>query len=146
MWFSTYVSNQRVHTKALEFIRGIKSKIATVSVVGKARTGKSLIAGELYVAGAVPCPFDLGHLMTPCTFGIWVSAEATPHPDKEDTVVLVLDVEGSGNYDSQSQHDMQLMVVALMLSSYFFYNTNGAFDSSALQELAFVLVCVLFKQ
>jgi len=129
----------KVYEPALEFIRGIKSKVAVVSIVGKARTGKSLIAGDLYVEGAVPCPFDLGHLMTACTFGIWVGVETQPHPDKEDTVVLVLDVEGSGAYDAQSQHDMQLMVVALMMSSYFIYNTKGAFDSKALEELEFIL-------
>eukprot|EP01084_Bolivina_argentea_P266715 452513_1 len=55
---------------ALEFIRNISSKVATISIVGRARTGKSLVAGELYAPGKVPCPFDLGHLMDACTYGI----------------------------------------------------------------------------
>eukprot|EP01084_Bolivina_argentea_P033536 62019_1 len=83
-----------VYKPALDFIRKIGSKIATISIVGKARTGKSLIAGELYAPGKIPCPFDLGHKMDACTYGIWVSAKTIKHPHKKDTVVLIFDVEG----------------------------------------------------
>eukprot|EP01084_Bolivina_argentea_P052235 95959_1 len=58
----------------IEFIRSIASKIATISIIGRARTGKSLVAGELYAPNYIPCPFDLGHQMDACTYGVWVSA------------------------------------------------------------------------
>ena len=123
----------------MEFIRKIRHKIATISIVGRARTGKSLIAGELYAPGKTPCPFDLGHKMDACTYGIWVSAKTIKHPYQRDTVILVFDVEGTGFHEATKQNDMQLMVITLLISSYFIYNSKGAFDSSALDEIDFVM-------
>ena len=122
----------------MDFIRKIKSKIATISIVGKARTGKSLIAGELYAPGQIPCPFDLGHKMDACTYGIWVSAKTIKHPHKDDTVILIFDVEGTGFHQAENHNDMQLMVITLLISSYFIYNSKGTFDASALDEIKFV--------
>eukprot|EP01083_Nonionella_stella_P120541 361264_1 len=124
---------------ALEFIRSISSKVATISIVGKARTGKSLVAGELYAPRKIPCPFDLGHKMDACTYGIWVSAKPVKHPHYQDTMVLIFDVEGTGYHEANKHNDMQLMVITLLISSYFIYNTKGAFDAPALDEIKFIL-------
>ena len=122
----------------MDFVRSITSKIATISIVGRARTGKSLVAGELYAPGRVPCPFDLGHAMDACTYGVWVSAKTIKHPYEEDTVVLIFDVEGTGFHQASKRNDMQLMVITLLISSYFIYNSKGVFDSAALDEIKFV--------
>ena len=123
----------------MQYIRDIRERIATVSIVGKARTGKSLAAGELYAPQKIPCPFDLGNLMDACTYGIWMSARPIKHPTADDMVVLIIDVEGTGAFDANKQHDMQLMVITLLISSYFIYNSKGAFDAPALDEIKFVL-------
>ena len=122
----------------MDFIRSIKEEVATISIVGRARTGKSLVAGELYAPGRIPCPFDLGHKMDACTYGVWLTAKTIKHPHQKDTVILVFDVEGTGYHEANKQNDMQLMVITLLISSYFIYNTKGTFDASALEEIEFV--------
>eukprot|EP01084_Bolivina_argentea_P033527 61990_1 len=128
----------KIHQPAIEFIRNISAKIATISISGPARQGKSLVAGELYAPKHIPCPFDLGHTMDACTYGVWVSAKPIKHPHEQDTVILIFDCEGTGYHQAKKQHDMQLMIITLLLSSYFIYNTIGTFDADALDELEFV--------
>ena len=70
--------------------------------------------------------------MDACTYGIWISARPIRHPTDNDMVVLIIDVEGTGAFDANKQHDMQLMVITLLISSYFVYNSKGAFDAPAL--------------
>jgi len=127
-----------VRQETLDFIRSINAKVATISIVGRARTGKSLVAGELYAPGIIPCPFDLGHKMDACTYGIWVSAKTIKHPHEDDTVILIFDVEGTGFHQAKKQNDLQIMVVTLLISSYFIYNTKGSFDAPALDEIKFI--------
>eukprot|EP01084_Bolivina_argentea_P033529 61993_1 len=128
----------KIHQPAIEFIRNISAKIATISISGPARQGKSLVAGELYAPKHIPCPFDLGHTMDACTYGVWVSAKPIKHPHEQDTVILILDVEGTGFYEATKHNDMQLMVITLLISSYFIYNSIGTFTAAAMEELEFI--------
>eukprot|EP01084_Bolivina_argentea_P316419 548472_1 len=128
-----------IYKPALQFIRNIRSKVATISITGRSRTGKSFIASELYAPQTIPCPFSVGHNMDACTYGIWVSVKPIKHPNKNDTVILIFDVEGSGFYENNKHNDMQLMVITLLISSYFIYNTKDIFDVYALNEIKFLL-------
>ena len=49
------------------------------------------------------CPFALGHEMDACTYGIWVSAKTIKHPHESDTVILILDVEGTEFHQNTKQ-------------------------------------------
>ena len=60
-------------------------------------------------------------------------------PDKEDINVLVLDSEGLGALDEDSNHDVRIFSLAILLSSYFMYNSMGSIDENALQSLSLVV-------
>ena len=75
--------------------------------------------------------------MDACTYGVWLTAKTIKHPHQTDTVILVFDVEGTGYHEANKQNDMQLMVIALLISSYFIYNSKATFDASALDEIEF---------
>lgn len=60
-------------------------------------------------------------------------------PDKEDINVLVLDSEGLGALDEDSNHDVRIFSLAILLSSYFIYNSMGSIDENALQSLSLVV-------
>ena len=53
--------------------------------------------------------------------------------------LLLLDTEGFGALDTDSNHDIRIFTLAILLSSYFLYNSIGGIDESALQNLNFVI-------
>jgi hypothetical protein len=52
--------------------------------------------------------------------------------------VIVVDTEGMGGLDEDNNHDMRIFSLALLLSSYFVYNSMGSIDENALSGLSFV--------
>lgn len=53
--------------------------------------------------------------------------------------ILVIDTEGLGALDEDSNHDTKIFSLALLLSSYFIYNSVGSIDETALQNLSLVI-------
>ena len=53
--------------------------------------------------------------------------------------VIVIDSEGLGGLDEDNNHDVRIFSLALLLSSYFIYNSMGSIDENALQNLSFVI-------
>ena len=53
--------------------------------------------------------------------------------------MLVIDTEGLGALDEQSNHDMKIFSLAVMLSTNFIYNSVGSIDQTALQTLSLAL-------
>jgi len=45
---------------------------------------------------------------------------------------LILDTEGFGGIDENSNHDSRIFLFSLLLSSYFIYNSVGNIDERAL--------------
>lgn len=60
-------------------------------------------------------------------------------PDGEDINVLIVDSEGLGALDEDSNHDVRIFSLAILLSSYFIYNSMGSIDENALQSLSLVV-------
>ena len=50
-----------------------------------------------------------------------------------------MDTEGLGALDEDSNHDARIFSLALLLSSFFVYNSVGSIDESALQNLNLVV-------
>ena len=46
--------------------------------------------------------------------------------------MLVVDTEGIGALDEDSTHDVRIFALAILLSSYFIYNSVGSIDENAL--------------
>ena len=53
--------------------------------------------------------------------------------------VLIIDSEGFAGVDESSNHDSRIFLFALLLSSYFIYNSQGNIDESALQNLSLII-------
>lgn len=52
--------------------------------------------------------------------------------------IIVLDSEGIGALEEDSNHDTRIFSLAVLLSSMFIYNSVGALDEGALQGLSLV--------
>ena len=84
--------------------------------------------------------FGVGPSINPCTKGLWIWAKPIVGytEDGEQVSVLVVDSEGIGGLDEDNNHDMRIFSLALLLSSFFVYNSMGSIDENALQSLNFV--------
>ncbi len=103
------------------------------------RTGKSYLLNRLLLNRQKG--FGVGPTIHPCTKGLWLWKKpiAGLTPEGEPISVLVLDSEGLGALDEDSGHDAKIFSLALLLSSYFLYNSVGNIDEAALQSLSLVI-------
>lgn len=53
--------------------------------------------------------------------------------------VLVIDSEGIGAFNEDQNHDTRIFLLALLLSSYFVYNSMGTIDETAIQNLSLIV-------
>ena len=54
--------------------------------------------------------------------------------------MLVIDSEGTGAFDEDQNHDTKIFLFALLLCSYFIYNSMGTIDENALQNLNLIVI------
>lgn len=52
---------------------------------------------------------------------------------------LIVDSEGIGAFNEDKNHDTRIFLLALLISSYFVYNSMGTIDESALQSLSLIV-------
>ena len=99
-------------------------KLGIISIVGKYRTGKSFIVNRVLLK-KVKKGFKVGPTINPCTKGLWIwnKTVKAENPEHEDMEVLVIDSEGFAGIDEHSNHDSRIFLFALLLSSYFIYNS-----------------------
>ncbi len=134
MWSEFVVSEQ-----AGDFLKSVPAPIGIVSVAGMYRTGKSYLLNRMLLGRA--SGFGVGPTINPCTKGMWVWSQPIPGltPDGDPINVLVVDTEGLGALDEDSNHDVRIFSLAILLSSYFVYNSVGSIDENALQNLSLVI-------
>jgi hypothetical protein len=53
--------------------------------------------------------------------------------------VIIVDSEGIGGLDEDNNHDVRIFSLAVLLSSYFIYNSMGQIDENALTNLSLVV-------
>jgi hypothetical protein len=75
-----------------------------------------------------------------CTKGVWIWNKVLEAQRQDGTAVrfLVLDTEGIGALDTEAQYDTSIFALALLLSSYFVYNSMGSIDETALNNLSLI--------
>lgn len=73
--------------------------------------------------------------------GVWIWGKPIDGttPEGDPIKVLVLDTEGLGALDEDSNHDVRIFSLAILLSSFFIYNSAGSIDENALQQLSLVI-------
>ena len=120
---------------ALALLREINEDLCIASVAGMYRTGKSYLLNRLM---GKQSGFEIGPSVNPCTKGIWIWGR--PISLQKKTLILI-DTEGLGSFDRDQTIDMIIFSLSVLISSTFIYNSMGAIDEQALEDLS--LVCKL---
>ena len=103
------------------------------------RTGKSYLINRMLLNRQKG--FSVGPTVNPCTKGLWIWSKPIfgDSGKGKRLPLLLIDTEGFGALDTDSNHDIRIFTLAILLSSYFLYNSVGGIDESALQNLNFVI-------
>ena len=132
--------------EAMEWLRTIHDPVAVVAVTGRYRTGKSFLLNHVLLRAHEnndqETGFPVRPTTQPCTKGLWLWPRAArtrnDGPDGRPCHVLVIDTEGTGATNSNDTRDTRIFALALLLSSYFIYNSQGSIDEPALANLQVV--------
>ena len=130
----------RVTQEAINFLSSITNKIAVIAVAGKYRTGKSYILNRV-ILNRKGQGFSVGPTINPCTKGLWMWNQPIDFTtsDGEKVTLLIVDTEGIGAFDEDQNHDTRIFMLAILLSSYFIYNSMGSIDENALNNINLVV-------
>lgn len=112
------------------------NNIGFVCIAGLYRTGKSFLINKLLNLDP-----NNGMRVTPtvktCTKGIWIWSRPI-YSKKNDQYIFFMDTEGSGSVTQNETYDVQIYTLALLISSFFIYNSVGAIDERSISTMALV--------
>ena len=136
-------TNFILNEKALEILKNIKENIIVVSIVGKARTGKSYLMNLLLNNNNSKNNnensgngFKVSPSLNSCTRGIWLWNTPKQKPNSSSKIIFI-DSEGTNSIDiSTKTYDSKIFALIVLISSLFIYNTNGNIDEKSISDLA----------
>lgn len=122
-----------------EVIKSLKGEFGVIAVAGMYRTGKSYLLNRMLLNRQKG--FSVGPTVNPCTKGLWIWSKPIygNGENGKRLPMLLIDTEGFGALDEDSNHDIRIFTLSILLSSYFVYNSLGSIDENALQNLNFVI-------
>ena len=126
----------QINEEALDFLRSIKEEIIIVSVIGKARTGKSYLMNLLLDLIGKGKGFQVASTLQSCTKGIWLWG--TPKNSLNGNAkIIFLDSEGTSSIDKSTKtYDSRIFALVVLISSLFLYNTYSNIDEHGINELS----------
>ena len=126
----------QINQEALEFLRSINEEIIIVSVIGKARTGKSYLMNLLLDLVGKGEGFQVASTLQSCTKGIWLWG--TPKNSLNGKAkIIFLDSEGTSSIDKSTKtYDSRIFALVVLISSLFLYNTYSNIDEHGINELS----------
>jgi len=128
-----------LNEKALNILRNIKEDLIIVSIVGKARTGKSYLMNLLLNNSNSKYPgngFEISSKLNSCTRGIWLWDTPRQKPNSSSKIIFI-DSEGTNSVDLSTKiYDSKIFALIVLISSLFIYNTNGNIDEKSINDLA----------
>ena len=133
--------NFELNPEALDLLRTITEDIVVVSIVGKARTGKSylmnlLLNNQKNGGNTVNNGFEVASTINSCTRGIWLWNTPKQKPNSNSKIIFI-DSEGTNSVDlSTKTYDSKIFALVVLISSLFIYNTTGNIDERSIGELA----------
>jgi len=117
------------------------NNLGVITIVGKNRTGKSYLLNRVILNQN--SGFSVGHTVNPCTKGIWVWPHVIEvennNNQTEKLNVIVLDTEGTDATDQHENYDTKIFMLGMLLSSCLIYNSVGAIDEKAIQNLSLIV-------
>jgi hypothetical protein len=91
------------------------------------------------LSGSTDKNFEVSATVDACTRGIWFYSEPiTIKKDEEIIDIYIMDSEGLGGVDKHQNYDVQIFTLALLLSSFFIFNSYGVIDENSLNSLSLV--------
>ena len=117
--------------ETLHLLESIQRPLAVLAIGGPCRTGKSYVLSR---ALGSPDAFALGHTMEAQTFGIWIG---TTVMECDEFTVLLMDTEGIDSTNAKARDDASILVMTVLLSSYFIYNSIGVPKKNDLQKMRY---------
>ena len=132
--------NFRLNQNALNILQSIKEEIIVVSIIGKARTGKSYLMNLLLntnnINNNLDNGFEVASSINSCTRGIWLWNTPRQKPNSSAKIIFI-DSEGTNSVDlSTKTYDSKIFALIILLSSLFIYNTNSNIDEQSISDLA----------
>jgi hypothetical protein len=83
----------------------------------------------------------VGPTINPCTKGLWIWGDTLEGEYQgEKLKILLIDSEGIGAFDEDENHDTKIFLLALLLCSYFIYNSMGTIDENAINNLSLIVI------
>ena len=132
-------SNFTLNQEALNILKSIEDDLIIVSIVGKARTGKSYLMNLLLNNNQTKYQgngFEISSKLSSCTRGIWLWNTPRQKPNSSAKIIFI-DSEGTNSVDlSTKTYDSKIFALIVLISSLFIYNTNGNIDEKSINELA----------
>ena len=122
----------RVDEETATWLSQRTKPFSVLACAGKFRTGKSFLLNRLLNRPAGK-GFGVGETVQACTRGIWLCMDMMSHNGND---VLVLDTEGIDALDAESQHDVRIFAIAVLICSAFAYNSMSHLDEAAVQTLS----------
>ena len=103
------------------------------------RTGKSYLLNRIILNRKKG--FNVGPTVNACTKGLWVWGRpiSATTAEGDPCSIIVIDSEGIGAIDEDNDHDTRVFSLAILLASFFIYNSTGSIDENALQNLSLVV-------
>ena len=128
-----------LNPEALNILNSIQDDLIIVSIVGKARTGKSYLMNLLLNNSQSNKPgdgFTISSKLESCTRGIWLWNTPRLKPNSSAKIIFI-DSEGTNSVDlSTKTYDSKIFALIVLISSLFIYNTNGNIDEKSIGDLA----------
>src|SRR3990167_7353443 len=129
-----------VNPEATAFLSTLQAPLGVIAVAGPYRSGKSFLLNRVLLEQGAGTGFNVGPTIQACTKGLWLFTKTVTCVDDNGKHFesIVIDTEGIGALDATSTHDTRIFSLALLLCSYFIYNSVGPIDEAALTNLSLV--------
>eukprot|EP01017_Pseudomicrothorax_dubius_P020968 TRINITY_DN2272_c0_g1_i3.p1 TRINITY_DN2272_c0_g1~~TRINITY_DN2272_c0_g1_i3.p1 ORF type:complete len:666 (+),score=194.62 TRINITY_DN2272_c0_g1_i3:115-2112(+) len=122
--------------EAVQELMKYDGKIGFTCIAGAYRTGKSFLMNRVLNIDS-GAGFKVDYKVNACTEGIWMWSKPV-YNEKDDSLIFFIDTEGANSVERDRTHDAKVFSLALLISSYFIYNSVGNIDEQAISNLSMV--------
>ena len=121
--------NFKLVPEAVQLLEQITKPVAVLSMSGPFRSGKSYFLSRMLGSEET---FQLGHTMEACTRGIWMASSVL---ECDEFALVLLDTEGIDAPGQTNSGVTNLLVLTMLLSSMFVYNSQDVPKASDLRTM-----------